>query len=547
MYAFDVSDSSAMLISESDHDPDTSDDSIIATYILSGDSAMVSSTARAIAYEQTVELPEQLVTDPEILKHVVGSIVGVDPVVPEKMYKVRIAYPGAAEFKLLNPLFNLLYGNVSMYSNVRLVDLDFPPCVTSAFRGPQFGIKGLRTLLGVFGRPLLATAIKPRGTTVENMANLAYQFAMGGGDIVKDDQNLFDADFDAFCSRVDKIASAVDKANAQTGRRCLYLPHLTGSDEALDKAAEFIHSRNLVGALVCPMVLGLERTRAITNRYNLLSMMHPALTGAFTNGFSEGIAHGVLLGTLFRLAGADISVFPAPGGRFAYSYSQCKEIDTALKRPFGNLRKAMPSPGGGMRFELIPELIRNYGIDSVLLIGGALHGYGADLSESTSRFLDAIRANSRETLEPPGELIGSSCELPSFPTPAMKTHLAWQAGFKWVDREDRPYKSDSALEFKGVRRVELIGKNGERCAFDLRYFELEPDGYTSLEKHVHSHVLIGARGEGIVQVDTETYRLKPNDIVYIDSLKVHQLQNRSANHFGFYCIVDHSRDKPMAP
>lgn len=521
---------------------------IHAIYRIEGDAAEAGRAARAIAYEQTVELPEAQVGDRELLDSVVGRVEALeaDPGCSGRC-RARIAYRAALASGQIGQLFNLLYGNVSMYAGVRLVDVELPPELLGEFRGPRYGIAGLRELLGVHGRPLLATAAKPRGLAPEALARIVHDFAIGGGDVVKDDQNLVDATFDDFRRRVDLCAGAVERANARTGRRCLYLPHLAGHDEDLERAAEFVHARGLAGVLICPMVTGLDRARALADRYGLLFMAHPALSGAFTNGDAEGVAHGLLLGTLFRLAGADVSVFPAPGGRFAYTREQCADIAGALKRPLGSLKPALPGPAGGMRLELVPQLARDYGADALLLVGGSLLGHAGGVVAGTQAFRAALGEHFEERLAEPADGYVSACELPSAGEAGIRTLIAARAGFRWEDREDQVYKSVREADFRGVRRVELVGKNGEAVSFDLRYFELEPGGYTSLEKHMHTHVLIGARGRGVVLTGSERLELGSDDIAYIAPLAVHQLRNESAEPFGFYCIVDHERDRPMAP
>jgi ribulose-bisphosphate carboxylase large chain len=91
----------------------------------------------------------------------------------------------------------------------------------------------------------------------------------------------------------------------------------------------------------------------------------------------------------------------------------------------------------------------------------------------------------------------------------------------------------------------LIGKNGERADFDFRYFEVEPGGFTSLEKHLHTHVIIGVRGIGELLVNGQSSAIHPHDVAYVQPLDAHQLRNVSASAFGFYCIVDRDRDRPM--
>ncbi len=519
-----------------------------ATYRIMGDVAEAGRVARAIAWEQTVELPEGQIADPAILEQVVGRVETVEPDPDFRgASRVRIAYAAELASDQLGQLVNLLYGNVSMYVGVRLLDADFPQELLAKFRGPRYGIAGLRELVGVYDRPLLATALKPRGSSTETLAGIAEAFALGGGDIVKDDQNLVAASFDEFRRRADVCAAAVERANMQTGRRCLYLPHLAGRDEELERAAEFIHTRGLAGALICPMIIGLDRARALADKYSLLFMAHPALSGSYTGGNAQGIEQALLLGTLFRLAGADVSVFPAPGGRFSRTREECAALAHALSRPLGNLLPAFPAPAGGMQLESLPSLARDYGADAVLLVGGSLLGRRGGVEAATRTFLDAIREHFDERLAEPDGASISACELPAAARAALQTLIQARAGFHWDGRDDQVYKATRELDFSGVRRVELVGKNGERCGFDLRYFELEPGGYTSREKHVHTHVLIGARGCGVVVTEEERRELKPDDIAYVAPLMVHQLKNDGDEPFGFYCIVDRERDRPMAP
>jgi ribulose-bisphosphate carboxylase large chain len=503
--------------------------------------------ARFIAYEQTVELPEALIRDPYIREHIVGRVESVQAT-DEDSYLAKISYSPELASGQLSQLVNLLYGNVSMLDGVRLQDAAFPDALISQFAGPSHGIAGIRRLLGVYRRPLLATAVKPRGTAVEGLAKIAADFALGGGDIVKDDQNLVADDFESFKTRVDTVARAVADANMKTGRNCLYFPHIAAKHEALERYAEFVHRSGLKGALLCPMVMGLDTARKIAADFNLVFMAHPALTGAYTSGREHGISHAVLLGSLFRLAGADISVFPATGGRFNYAPEDCAAVSARLKEPMAHLHSSFPCPAGGITFDRVPELTQAYGEESILLIGGSLQAYSSDIAAGTRAYQSRIAQFFQAEQQAPQAELASSCELPDSAADSIQRVLRFSPDFSWDGRSTQVYKaSDSAGEphFAGVKRVELIGKFGERADFNLRYFEIEPGGFTSLEKHLHTHVVIAARGRGTIQVNGSELDLAPNDIAYIAPLEPHQIRNSSSAAFGFYCIVDHERDRPM--
>lgn len=521
---------------------------IRACYRIQGDPVDARRVARSIAYEQTVELPAAQV-DGTPAGELVGRVgdLSRDPG-HAGTCRVWIDYPELLASGQLAQLLNLLFGNASMYRGVRLLEVTLSGHLLARWRGPGFGTDGLRRLTGVYGRPLLATAIKPRGSSLEALAGLAGAFARGGGDIVKDDQNLVHDNFDDFRTHVDACAKAVEQANAASGRLCLYLPHLAGPDEELERRAEFVRRRGLYGVLMCPLALGLDRARALAERYRLLFMAHPALSGGYTNGNCEGIAPGVLLGTLFRLAGADLSVFPAPGGRFAVSPGDCADIASALRTPLGGHAPALPAPGGGLQRERVIELADAYGAEAAWLLGGSLRGAAEGVEAATGGLLEFMSAHFDVRYEAPQTAPVSVCELPgSGDVGVVRSLLPVGENFHWSDREDQRYKSTQTLPFRGVRRVELVGRQGEPCSFELRYFELEPGGYTSHEKHVHTHVLIGARGRGVVVMDGERVALNPDDVAYVAPLRAHQLRNESDRPFGFYCIVDRDRDRPMVP
>jgi ribulose-bisphosphate carboxylase large chain len=98
----------------------------------------------------------------------------------------------------------------------------------------------------------------------------------------------------------------------------------------------------------------------------------------------------------------------------------------------------------------------------------------------------------------------------------------------------------------GVLRSVLIGNGGEQTRFHLRYFEIAPGGFTTLEHHRHEHVVVVLRGQGIAHIADTEHRLTFGDTLYIAPHEVHQLRNASASEpFGFLCLVDAVRDRPI--
>ena len=121
------------------------------------------------------------------------------------------------------------------------------------------------------------------------------------------------------------------------------------------------------------------------------------------------------------------------------------------------------------------------------------------------------------------------------------------ADFTWHGVDIEPYKATTEHR-KGITRRELSGKRGESQAFHVRYFEIEPGGYSTLEQHRHEHVVIPLRGRGEAQFGCYIYEVGMGDIVYVAPNDPHQFRNAedATEPFGFLCIVNAERDTPIA-
>jgi len=524
-------------------------DTITVVYRLTCPADQVAQISREIALEQTVEVPDRLVTCAKIRNEIVGRVLEIVPVSQTvDQFDVRIAYAEELAANNLGQLLNLLFGNISLKQKIRLREARFPAAYLARFRGPNLGIAGLRAALGVFGRPLLATALKPKGSSAEHLARLARDFAAGGGDLVKDDHNLVETDFNDFRSRVEQCHTAVRFGSEASGRPCWYLPNISASGGELERRIEYLVRTGIRGVLIAPMLVGLDEVRRLAETYPLYFLAHPTFTGAMFHDPTHGIDPGLLLGTMFRLAGCDGTIFPNRGGRFAFTDDECLQIAERAREPLGSLAASWPAPAGGMSYDTLASMSDAFGADAMYLIGGALLSDSQNLAASTQRFLNRIQELYPQHQHAEPQSLLSACELPSSNTTAqLLQHLAFQPGFQWDGRAVAAYKTNGVLPFRAVARTELIGKAGEQTAFDVRYFEIGPGGHSSLEKHLHTHVVIGARGQGLLSSGDKSIPLKPFDVAYVPPLEVHQLRNESTEPFGFFCIVDHERDVPQVP
>ena len=89
--------------------------------------------------------------------------------------------------------------------------------------------------------------------------------------------------------------------------------------------------------------------------------------------------------------------------------------------------------------------------------------------------------------------------------------------YTWSEVECEAYKrgQEAGREWKSIVRQVLVGKQAEETGFHLRYFEIEPGGYSSLEKHAHAHVVIAVRGQGRVILNDQAWEMQALDTVYV--------------------------------
>ncbi|MBT8420570.1 MAG: cupin domain-containing protein [Gammaproteobacteria bacterium] len=118
--------------------------------------------------------------------------------------------------------------------------------------------------------------------------------------------------------------------------------------------------------------------------------------------------------------------------------------------------------------------------------------------------------------------------------------------FTWEEIGIEAYKTDTET-WKGTTRRELVGKRGESPRFHVRYFEIAPGGYSTLEKHHHEHVVIPLRGRGVAQLGEEIHDVGFGDVVYVSPDESHQFRNPAdaKEPFGFLCLVNAKRDAPQ--
>jgi ribulose-bisphosphate carboxylase large chain len=207
---------------------DLSGDRFVVCYHIMGDASEVQRRAEHICIEQTIEFPAHLVGDDDIRRHLMGQIVSLSPL-RENLWEAQISYCHEITGFTLSQTLNVIFGNISLQAGVLAHHLLLPDSFTAHFRGPRFGQAGLRAVCQEPQGPLFCSALKPMGLSSRQLADQAYQFALGGFHLIKDDHGISNQQFSPFRERVPMCVAAVERANRETGWHCRYVPTLNSA------------------------------------------------------------------------------------------------------------------------------------------------------------------------------------------------------------------------------------------------------------------------------------------------------------------------------
>mgnify|MGYP002655981299 CR=1 FL=1 len=291
--------------------------------------------------------------------------------------EVTIAYPEANFSADIPAVLTTIFGKLSLDGKVKLIDIEFSAGLKRSLPGPAFGIEGIRKRLDVFDRPLLMSIFK--GVIGRDMEDLKEQLrlqALGGVDLIKDDEILFESPLAPFEERIKEGKKILKETYEETGHRTLYAVNLTGRTFDLKDQARKAAELGADALLFNVFAYGLDVMQSLAEdkEIQLPIMAHPAVSGAFTSSPEYGFSYSLLLGKLNRYAGADLSLFPSPYGSVALPkkdalgiYEACVKADT--------VQKTFPVPSAGIHPGMVPLLIKDFGLDHVINAGGGIHGH----------------------------------------------------------------------------------------------------------------------------------------------------------------------------
>lgn len=367
------------------------EDEVICDFFVEPLGINLEKAAGGVAAESSIGTWTELTTLEDYVRELRASVFSIQG------NRIRVAYP----IELFEPanmpnILSSVAGNVfglRDLKNLRLNDIYLPSKLLKSFKGPRFGISGVRKLLKIPDRPLVGTIIKPKlGLKTEDHARVAYEAWVGGCDIVKDDENLGSQRFNPFEDRVVKTLEERDQAEEETGERKVYLPNITSETDRMLRRAQFVADHGGEYVMVDFLTCGFSALQTLRDQnLDLVLHAHRAGHAAFTRNPRHGIAMRVIA-KLVRVVGVDQLHVGAAVGKMVETREDVLENCDALREEMNGIKPVLPVASGGLHPGLVPSLVNIFGNDFVIQAGGGIHGHPLGSREGATAMRQAVEA-----------------------------------------------------------------------------------------------------------------------------------------------------------
>lgn len=369
---------------------------LVCTFTLEPDGVSLKEAAGAVAAESSVGTWTELTTVKPYVDALAAHVFSLEGNTAKIAYPLELFERGNMP-NILSSVAGNVFG-LKTLRNLRLNDIEFPAELAKSFRGPRYGINGIRELLGVPERPLVGTIIKPKlGLKTADHARVAYEAWVGGCDVVKDDENLSSQEFNPFEERVEDTLDSRDQAEAETGEKKVYMANITADTGTMIHRAKFVQDHGGEYVMVDILTCGWSALETLRLQdFKLVIHAHRAGHAAFTKNPLHGIAMRPIA-KVARIIGVDQLHVGTVVGKMSETKAEVLENIGALKMEMHGLKTVMPVASGGLHPRLMPALIETFGKDVVIQAGGGIHGHPDGTEAGAKAMRQAIDAVLKES------------------------------------------------------------------------------------------------------------------------------------------------------
>ena len=288
---------------------------------------------------------------------------------------VTISWPFDNLGPSLPNLITTIAGNLfelKQLSGIRLVDIRLPATFSRPFTGPKFGCEGTRKLLGIYGRPIIGTIIKPSvGLSPIQTGTLVAKLCAAGIDFIKDDELQADGPNCPFDARVRSVMQAVNRAADKSGQKVMVAFNLTGEIDEMRRRHDLVVAKGGTCVMVNILGVGMSGMLALSRHADLPIHAHRAGWGALTRDALLGWSYPAW-SKLWRLAGADHMHVNGLDNKFSEANESVTASARSLKDPLfcDAPMSALPVFSSGQTVKQAAATLRAVGSPDLLVTAG---------------------------------------------------------------------------------------------------------------------------------------------------------------------------------
>ncbi len=368
-------------------------DNVICKYRVTTDLPM-EKAADAIAAEQSTGTWTGISTlDDSIIRDLGARITSIEGDV------ITCEFP-AADFSIENgsipQILSVIAGNLfglGSLKAVRLEDVVFPRSINEQFKGPKFGVKGLRDALQRPEEPLVGTIVKPKiGLSAKATADYVYEAGAGGLTNSKDDETLVDQAFCPIEDRTLMVSDALDRLEEE-GHRMMHAINVSTRSDRILELAEKVQGWGARELMIDVITCGFGALQALAEDPSIKIPIHVHRTmhGAITKDPLHGI-NMLVFTKLVRMAGGDALHIGTLGvGKMAAGEGE----DSNLRACLGDdvpFETVMPVCSGGVHPGLVGPIIARSGMEVQIQAGGGVAGHPGGVRKGAMAMSQAVDA-----------------------------------------------------------------------------------------------------------------------------------------------------------
>ena len=374
--------------------PKTTD--VICDFYVEPEGISLIEAAGGVAAESSIGTWTELTTTKPYVEKLAARVFNIDGNNFQVAYPIELFEPGNMP-NILSSVAGNVFG-LRALKNLRLNNIHLPLELVRSFKGPKYGVTGIRRLLNVQGRPLVGTIIKPKlGLKTMDHAKVAYEAWVGGCDIVKDDENLSSQSFNPFDDRIVATLEMRDRAEEETGEKKVYMANITSETKEMLKRAQFVKDHGGKYLMIDILTCGFSALQTIREQdFDLVIHAHRAGHAAFTKNPKHGISMRVIAKTA-RIIGVDQLHVGTVVGKMSETRQEVSENCEALRTELDGLKKVLPVASGGLHPGLVPSLMNFFGKDFVIQAGGGIHGHAGGTVSGAKAMRQAVDATMQDT------------------------------------------------------------------------------------------------------------------------------------------------------